>query len=145
MYINKNFRSDEKKNNLLFQNFQIIRPLSCLFLLFSTRADITALILINPRPLSSPIGSRSEGEPWRKGWQWRLSRARAMDRGARAPLSPLRGSSAHLRSIAWLSRISPRLAYPLLALRPATRITRSRDLMQAFTIVTAPIRYPRDR
>lgn len=53
MYINKNFRSDEKKNNLLFQNFQIIRPLSCLFLLFSTRADITALILINPRPLST--------------------------------------------------------------------------------------------
>ena len=100
MYINKNFRSDEKKNNLLFQNFQIIRPLSRLFLLLSTRADITALILINPRPLSSPIGSRSEGEPWRKGWQWRLSRARAMDRGARAPLSPLRGSSAHLRSIA---------------------------------------------
>lgn len=45
------------------------------------------------------IGSR-EREPWRKGYQWRLSRARAMDRAARAPLSSIRGSSAHLRPIA---------------------------------------------
>lgn len=118
--------------------FQIIRPLSRFYYLNACgKYDITALILIN-RVVVEVNERRSRGSRGERVSSGDFH-AHALWIAVRVPHSPpvdRARTCVRLRDSPGYPLVPPT---SLLALRPATRITRSRDLMQAFTIVTAPI------